>query len=217
MRKIIGSIFIFLGTLLILSAVGLLLYNRAEAASAEQSSRELLPVLVEEIIKQQEEPQQPQNAEAPEEPTAPKPAPVYTMQEIEINGHSYIGVLSIPTLELELPIMADWNYTKLRIAPCRYHGTVLGEDLVIMAHNYARHFGRLSELQEGDVVTFIDVTGIATDYEMIARDVLMPNAVEEMTAGDYDLTLFTCTYGGKSRVTVYFDRVKANNNLNTEE
>lgn len=217
MRKIIGSIFICLGTLLILSAVALVLYNRAEAASAEQSSRELLPVLVEEIIKQQEEPQQPQNAEAPAEPTAPKPAPVYTMQEIEINGHSYIGVLSIPSLELELPIMADWNYTKLRIAPCRYHGTVLGEDLVIMAHNYARHFGRLSELQEGDVVTFIDVTGIATDYEMIARDVLMPNAVAEMTAGDYDLTLFTCTYGGKSRVTVYFDRVKANNNLNTEE
>ena len=67
------------------------------------------------------------------------------------------------------------------------------------------------------MVTFIAVTGIATDYEMIARDVLMPNAVAEMTAGDYDLTLFTCTYGGKSRVTVYFDRVKANNNLNTEE
>ena len=206
MRKIIGSIFIFLGTLLILSAVGLLLYNQAEAASAEQSSRELLPVLVEEIIKQQEEPQQLQNAEAPEEPTAPKPAPVYTMQEIEINGHSYIGVLSIPTLELELPIMADWNYTKLRIAPCRYHGTVLGEDLVIMAHNYASHFGGLSKLSEGDSVIFTDMDGIVTAYEVVAQDVLAPNAVEEMTAGDFDLTLFTCTYGGKSRVTVYCDR-----------
>ena len=31
-------------------------------------------------------------------------------------------------------------------------------------------------------------------------------AVEEMTAGEYDLTLFTCTYGGQSRVTVRCDR-----------
>ena len=42
---------------------------------------------------------------------------------------------------------------------------------------------------------------------MVALEILQPTAVEEMTAGEFDLTLFTCTYGGKSRVTVRYDRV----------
>ena len=46
------------------------------------------------------------------------------------------------------------------------------------------------------------MNGIRTAYEVVALDVLVPAAVEEMIAGEYDMTLFTCTYGGKSRVTV---------------
>jgi sortase A len=33
-------------------------------------------------------------------------------------------------------------------------------------------------------------------------EILSPFAVEEMTSGDWDMTLFTCTVGGQSRVTV---------------
>ena len=128
------------------------------------------------------------------------------MTEVEINGYAYIGYLSIPTLELELPIMADWDYPRLQIAPCRYTGSVRGEDLVLMAHNYASHFGTISQLKPGDSVIFTDMDGIVTMYEVVAQDILDPYAVEEMTAGDFDLTLFTCTYGGKSRVTVYCNR-----------
>ena len=100
------------------------------------------------------------------------------------------------------------TYTRLRIAPCRYSGSVRGEDIVIMAHNYASHFGGLSKLSEGDNVIFTDTNGTPTVYEVVAMDVLAPYAVKEMTAGDFDLTLFTCTYAGQSRVTVYCDRVK---------
>ena len=46
-------------------------------------------------------------------------------------------------------------------------------------------------------------------YEVVGKDVLEPTAVEEMTSGDFDLTLFTCTYGGEFRVTVYCDKVDA--------
>jgi len=41
-----------------------------------------------------------------------------------------------------------------------------------------------------------------------AREVLLPTAVEEMTAGEWDLTLFTCTLGGRSRVTVRCELVE---------
>ena len=76
-----------------------------------------------------------------------------------------------------------------------------------MAHNYSSHFGGLSQLSEGDSVIFTDMDGVTTNYQVVAQDILAPYAVEEMTSGDYDLTLFTCTYGGQSRVTVYCDIV----------
>ena len=72
-----------------------------------------------------------------------------------------------------------------------------------MAHNYRNHFGRIKGLSEGDSVSFTDMDGVTYAYTVVAKDILAPTAVEEMTAGEYDLTLFTCTPGGASRVTVY--------------
>ncbi len=196
-----------LGTALIFGALSLFLYNQHEAAEAEVVSVNLLPQLME-VIEENEE-----AAAEPDTYVQPVGTPIdyldpsaFEMTEVEIDGYAYIGYLSIPRLELELPIMADWDYPRLQIAPCRYTGSVRGEDLVLMAHNYASHFGGLSKLSEGDSVIFTDMDGIVTMYEVVAQDILDPYAVKEMTSGVFDLTLFTCTYGGKSRVTVYCDR-----------
>lgn len=193
-----------LGTALLCGALSLLFYNQNQAASAEQAAEAVMPQLLEQI---------PQPAgESTEEPDwIPKDyleAEDLVMTEVEIDGHAYIGYLSVPTLGLDLPVMADWDYSKLKIAPCRYTGTLKGENLVIMAHNYARHFGHLSDLSPGDNVLFMDMDGLAARYQVVAIDILDPFAVEEMTSGAYDLTLFTCTFGGQSRVTVYCDRMK---------
>ena len=118
----------------------------------------------------------------------------------------YVGTLQIPQLGLELPVISDWSYEALKIAPCRYYGSVNSDDLVLMGHNYKVHFGPISRLKSGDAVVFTDMDGVTTYYHVVSRDVLPPDAVEEMTAGDFDLTLFTCTYGGESRVTVYCDK-----------
>lgn len=74
------------------------------------------------------------------------------------------------------------------------------------SHNYPSHFGEISGLTEGDRLTFTDMDGEIREYEVVTKDIPDPEAVEEVISGDYDLTLFTCTYGGKSRVTVYCDR-----------
>lgn len=196
-----------LGTALIFGALSLFIYNQHEAAEAETVSLDLLPQLVEAIAENEDSPTGPATYEQPVgTPVEYLDPGAFEMTEVEIDGYAYIGYLSIPALELELPIMADWDYTRLRIAPCRYTGSVRGEDLVLMAHNYASHFGGLSKLSEGDSVIFTDMDGVTTEYQVVAQDILEPDAVEEMTSGDFDLTLFTCTYGGKSRVTVYCDR-----------
>lgn len=125
------------------------------------------------------------------------------MAEITIDGSAYIGWLDLPTLGIRLPVRSAWSYPGLRAAPCRYTGTVLGEDLVILAHNYSTHFGGLKNLSIGDAVFFTDVHGTTYAYAVAELDVLAPTAVEAVTESGYPLTLFTCTYGGASRVTAY--------------
>jgi sortase A len=189
---------------ILMCAAGILLWrNHTEDIEAEASVEAVMPEILEKI------PLIPPEEKRIEQltPVELLPPSAFEMTRVEIGGYDYIGYLSIPALELELPIMADWNYGRLQIAPCRYHGSVNGRDLVLMAHNYYSHFGRISELQPGDVVLFTDMDGFTTHYLVEGRDVLDPKAVEEMTAGEFDLTLFTCTYGGKSRVTVYCTRI----------
>ena len=77
----------------------------------------------------------------------------------EIGCYEYIGYISIPKLELELPVMAEWDYDRLKIAPCRHFGSPESDDLVIAAHSYKNHFGRLGRLEAEDVVVFTDMEG----------------------------------------------------------
>lgn len=125
-----------------------------------------------------------------------------------IDGQDYIGVLAIPGLELKLPVISEWSYPRLKIAPCRYAGSAYTGDLIISAHNYSSHFGKLNHLHVGDTVSFTDIDGNVFHYKVMEIYTLKPTAIEEMESGDWDLTLFTCTVGGQSRVTVRCDSVK---------
>lgn len=126
-----------------------------------------------------------------------------------VEGNAYTGILYLPSLGLELPVADDWSYTQLRVTPCRYTGTAFGQDLVICGHNYASQFGRLKDLHMGDEILFLDLSGYVFRYQVVDQEILRPTAVEDMKTGDWDLTLFTCTVGGNSRVTVRCQRVDA--------
>ena len=104
--------------------------------------------------------------------------------------------------EVELPILTDWSYAKLKIAPCRYYGTYYEPNFVLSAHNYQAHYGRLSQLQQKDLITFTDVSGKVYCYEVVLIETLQSNATLEMITSGFDLSLYTCTPGGGSRVTV---------------
>ncbi len=206
----LGIALMCFGAVLLILALSLFLFNSLQAREAQEVSVSLMPQLMEQIGGAGEEGlAETRPVVLPGTPVELLDPAAVEMTEVEINGHKYIGYLSIPELELELPIMSDWSYPKLRIAPCRYTGTIMTEDLVLMAHNYATHFGKIKDLPVGAEVRFTDMDGDTTLYEVVAIEVLAPTAVENMTAGEFDLTLFTCTYGGKSRVTVRCDRQAA--------
>ena len=119
-----------------------------------------------------------------------------------VDGVDYIGILEIPSLGLELPVISSWSYPNLKTAPCRYSGSAYTNNFVIAAHNYKSHFGNLKNLSDGEKVIFTDVDGNVFTYEVVLRETLEPTAVEEMTGGGYSLSLFTCNASGSCRLTV---------------
>lgn len=193
MRNRIGTICMLLGAVLLLAALSLFIWNRNEDMQAQKSVEHILPQLIEMVTSSYSDPYDRE------------------MTEVEIDGYAYIGYLSLPSLGLELPVMSEWDYPRLRIAPCRYAGSTKTDNLVIAGHNYTKHFGPIKGLAIGDEVYFTDMDGVVSRYEVVVMETLSPTAVEEMTESDWDLTLFTCTYGGRSRVVVRCDRVNENN------
>ena len=191
-----------LGITMVLSAFSLILVNRQEDLTAENHVAEIIPLIREEISRTHQTVSTEQAIPQDNIPEELLKAEDLIMTEKNINGYAYIGYLTIPDLNLELPIMSGWDSRRLQIAPCRFTGTLRGEDLVIMAHNYSSHFGRLSKLSEGSTVQFMDMDGKLWDYSVAAMDILPAEAVEEMTAGEYDLTLFTCAPNRSQRITI---------------
>ncbi len=181
-----------LGAMLVLIALSLFLLNQQENNEAGDYVEHILPQVIEQINTS----------------NILMDKSIYlnlydpTMTEVEIDGYAYIGYLFIPNIELGLPIMSEWDYPKLKLSPCRYSGSTKTNDLVICAHNYTRHFGPIRNLSSGDLIYFTDMNGMIWKYEVDVVEILPPTNVEKMIAGDYDLTLFTCTYSGQSRVTV---------------
>ncbi|MCD8159319.1 MAG: sortase [Clostridiales bacterium] len=110
--------------------------------------------------------------------------------------------MSIPALELELPVIKNWSYAGLKTAPCCYSGSAASNDLVIAGHNYNTHFGRLKYVREGGEVIFTDINGSVYKYETYSTETLAPTAIEDMISGDYPLTLFTCNYSGQARIAL---------------
>jgi len=199
-----GTVWINAGLLLIAAALFLSVYNEWESHEARDSARQVIAQLCDALP-----------TEAGEPTTLPdvrREMPVKT-----INGRDYIGVLSIPSLELELPVISQWDYPALKVAPCRYSGSLYQDNLIICAHNYASHFGKLKELQPGDIVLFTDMDEHVVTFQMVERETLNPMDAEGMEAGDWDLTLFTCTIDGQTRVTIRLERVEVFRNPETEE
>ena len=192
-----GRILIILGLLLIAAAIGLTLFNIWDDERAAETSEAVLEKLLPDVI-----------GNGGSEGAYPDEMPV-----IEIDGEKYIGVISIPAIGIDLPVNSEWSYPALRNSPCRYFGSAYTDDMVLCAHNYNWHFGKLKTLSYGDTVLFTDVSGNVFAYEVSEVEVLRPTSVEEMLdAEDWDLSLFTCTIGGATRVTVRCSRLSTNLN-----
>lgn len=190
------TFFTSLGVLFLCAALGFTIYNLSGDEYAEGASSQILRKLgFSEICEFGGSQNREKVPEYVIDPNMPMP-------EKEIDGYKYIGYVGIPELGVVLPVMSDWSYEQLTVSPCRYFGSAYLGNLIIAAHNYRSHFGRLKDLEPGDIVTFVDMKENVFSYRVTETEMLDPEDVEELKSGNWDLTLFTCTVGGQYRVTV---------------
>ena len=212
MKSNTGRILILLGVLLLLAAAALCKYNTDQSREAEHYTGSVIEKLKEEIPA--EPPTEPPTAAWNEEDGSTddlfaeyvpeEEAPVAAGDKMVL-GEAYCGYITLPSLGLELPVMSSWSYPNLKLSPCRYSGSAETNDMIIAAHNYNSHFGRIGELATGDEIVFTDTLGRKYCYTVSYMELIEGRNVDQMFSGrsdEWDLTLFTCTLSGQSRVTV---------------
>lgn len=201
-----------------LSALSLTLFNAWQEEKRAESAKDKLSQVVDQMTTQS----------TTQAPTVPTTSPAETTQALETtavtvvteptvpqmkeavldDGNAYIGYVSIPSLNIELPVLSNWDDSLLDLGPCRFSGSVYTDDMVLMAHNYKKHFGPLLRIKLGADVYFTDMEGNTIHYQVITTEVLQPDESERMVNSDYDLSLFTCTLNVNSRHTVRCNRVE---------
>ena len=195
-----GTLWMIIGGLLMSAALFLSIYNIYEDEKAEESAKEVAVQLSEKMDESIEQ-KISDKLDVPDYVRYPE----IEMPMIEIDGESYIGFLEIPELNLSLPVIAgEWSEAKLKKAPCLYEGSVYMDDMIIAGHNYRSHFSPLKKLKEGTEIYFIDAEGNVFPYVLAWTEVIEEYDVHKMQSKteEWDLTLFTCTYGGRERYTL---------------
>jgi len=207
-----GTVFIIIGILCCLGAAALAIHNHMDSERAGDASEQVLVQLVDTIRNPEDDvPYKRVDDLLPEEETP-------EMATVAIDGYDYIGMIAFPSLNnLELPVMKDWDLDRLNISPCRYTGSYYTDDLVICGHNFSTHFEPLlNDLKLGEDVYFLTVGGEKIHYVTVNKEVVEPTAIEVMiensknneeSENHWDLTLFTCHYGGQTRCAVRCVRV----------
>lgn len=221
MKRAFGIIFMVIGISLVLGAVGLFVYNQQEEARAEKTTEEYLPRVVELInTNKNHETSKPETdisqsvsedltEESVDEDIHHQSGEVVgDMLVADIDGYKFVGYISIPKYNLELPVMSETDMELMSVAPCRFSGSPKTNNLVIGAHNYRVHFGSITGLSQGDRVYFTDIEGEVWAYSVAFSEVLGPNEADSLKNSEYPLTLYTCNYNGEARVTVRCERLE---------
>ena len=97
-----GKAFIGIGVLLILVSLVITGFNKYEDLNAGKQAQEVLDVFKNEVVTQNHVVDNLITNEVKE------------MKTININGDEFIGTIKIPSINLELPVMSEYTYSKLK-------------------------------------------------------------------------------------------------------
>ena len=117
-----------------------------------------------------------------------------------------IGVINIPSINVNYPILSTYTDELLKIAPCKFHGPNPNEvgNLCIAGHNYknSKFFSKVPTLELGDKIEITDLSGRMLTYTVYDKFIVNPDELEctsQLTNGKKEITLITCTNDNKQR------------------
>lgn len=187
MKSNLVDIFIIVVLIIIILETGIFIFN-----SFSKEEENPLEIMVENI---------PQQEEIDE----------LIVRECEIDEKTYevIAVLYIPTLNIEYPVLSTTSKELLKISLNKYWGPNPNRpgNFCIVGHNYNndKFFGKLNNIKIGEVIQLTDMSGKGLQYFVYDTYIVDPddtNCTSQLTNGETEITLITCTKDFKQRFIV---------------
>ena len=124
------------------------------------------------------------------------------------------AILKIPKIKIEYPILSATSDELLFVSLNKYWGPEPNEvgNYCIVGHYYenGKMFGKLHKLKNGDKAELTNLSGNTLTYQVYNKYVVEPTdtrCTSQLTDGRKELTLITCTNGGKQRLVVKLRQV----------
>lgn len=127
------------------------------------------------------------------------------------NGEEYTtdSILTIPCIDITYPVLSETSEELLKISLNKYWGNGPNEigNYCIVGHNYAngKLFGKLSQMEIGDIAILEDMKGRKITYEVYKKLIVEPTDVSctsQLTNGKREMTLITCKEYGTKRLVI---------------
>ena len=133
------------------------------------------------------------------------------IQEIdaEIEGYKVVGIINIPKINIEYPILEKTDKTSLNLSITKFWGEKINQkgNVVLAGHNNLNNkmFGKINKLENGDIIELTDNQMVTIKYQVFKTYVIDPNDITCILPEDEnsrEVTLITCTNGNKDRLVV---------------
>lgn len=127
----------------------------------------------------------------------------------EIEGYKVVGIINIPKINIEYPILEKTNKESLKLSITKFWGEKINQkgNVVLAGHNNLNNkmFGKIDKLENGDIIELTDSQMVTVKYQVFDKYIIDPNdincifPIEENTR---EVTLITCTNRDKNRLVV---------------
>lgn len=198
--KIYKIVFIIL-IIAVIIVVGLIAIKYIKSYINESKSKEIVSIFLENV-KQENQSDQTENEELNT-----------NQEEITMNGYKVIGIIKIPKIGIEYPILNIETYNPadtsepMKYGIVKYWGENVNEygNLSIAGHNYynGTMFGKTKKLEIGDIVELTDLKNNTIKYQIYSKFTTDPNDITILESNDKtvrEVTLITCTNGNRNRL-----------------
>lgn len=133
----------------------------------------------------------------------------------QIQGNKVVGIIKIPEINLEYPILETTSKETLKLSITKFWGNKINEigNVTLAGHNNLNGtmFGKLNKLKNGDVIELTDIQNTTLKYEVFKTYIIDPNDITCILPeqeGVREVTLITCTNGNKNRLIVKAREIK---------